>query len=303
MNTEWTYLGHEKNLFNILKELGHSQNKIKLFFSKTELNKNFKAKNKINIPLDLVNGGMISPVYSGPNIDVLYNDENFLVLDKPFGIHGHPLLYSENSTCLNFIRASKDAELLKIIQIDKLKTERGLLYRLDQDTSGVLVFCKNQEMHTYLRSEFQSVVKEKIYGALVHGHCVLDTVSSWIYYKESDNRKAHSVVTPSQIPKDKKGQKAKIEIIHSNYLAKHDLSFVLVKLEEGLRHQIRVQLAMIGHSILGDSLYGGAKAPRIFLHAHRYLIESQGISKKFISNSFPLFDKYFPEIINFSDDV
>ncbi len=295
-------MGNEVPLFKVLQDLGYSQNKIKLFFGRNDLNNIVKKKTCLTLPIDFFNYGLISPCYRGSDIEILYQDQNFLVLDKPYNVHGHPLLYSEENTCLNFIRSSSDSEFLKIIQVDKNKAERGMLYRLDQETSGVLVFCKDQEMHTHLRSEFQTVVKEKIYGALVHGHCVCDTISSWIYFTGVDNKKAHSVITASQIPQDKKGQKGQIEIVHSTYLEKDNLSFILIKLKEGLRHQIRIQLSMVGHPILGDSLYGAAKASRLFLHAHRYRLETNGISKKFISNTYPLFEKYFMGVKNISYD-
>lgn len=298
-NGEWTYLGEEEELKKILLSLGYSQNKIKIYFSHNELKRKIFKKSILSLPLNLINHKDIFPAYFGPLISVIHDDNRFLVLDKPWGVHGHPLSYLENNTCLNFIRSSLNNDYQRILKVDKDKAEKGMLYRLDKETSGVLIFCKNQDVYEELRNKFDLVAKEKIYGALVKGRITKQSVQSFIYYSGENNLKAHSVLRVEQVPHSKKSFVAHLDIISTEYLEAFDLTFVMIHLKEGLRHQIRVQLAMLEHPILGDELYGEGKKERLFLHAYRYSLELKNEKICFTSNSFPMFEKYFKKISSF----
>ena len=246
---------------------------------KKELIRPVKAKELIHIPLDLVNHRRINPNYSGPPIETIYEDQDFLVLNKPPGIHGHPLLNSDQKNCLSFLRRIGKWECLNILAN---KHERGLLYRLDSGTSGVLVLLKSEENLIYLRSHFTSTVKEKIYWAITSGRANIEGIHEH-YLVGSGEKKSVMQIKNA-------GQKSILEILNSRYIKDKNVTFHQIKLATGVRHQIRAQLAFLGHPILGDTLYGGELAERIFLHAYSYNLVLKNKQYQFVARNAFLFD-------------
>ena len=133
-----------------------------------------------------------------------------------------------------------------------------LLHRLDRETSGVLLLAKSQSQTALeIIRAFKARKVEKIYYALVSGIVPeSSTINAPILTKKGKSAK-------SKVHKD--GLPAITHITPESIVGKKTL--LRVKIETGRTHQIRVHLAHIGHPILGDSLYGGANAPRLMLHA------------------------------------
>ena len=133
-----------------------------------------------------------------------------------------------------------------------------LLHRLDRETSGVLLLAKSQSQTALeIIRAFKARKVEKIYYALVSGIIPeSSTINAPILTKKGKSAK-------SKVHKD--GLEALTHIAPESIVGKKTL--LRVKIETGRTHQIRVHLAHIGHPILGDSLYGGANAPRLMLHA------------------------------------
>ncbi len=258
------------------KELHLSSNLLKKHLPKNFLSKNVRNHDLIEVPLDLINNDMINSSYIGPLIEVLFEDETFIVVNKPFGIHGHPLEYSERATVLNFLRSKFE---INFLSGRSTNSERGLLYRLDQETSGVLIFVKDESLHDELRQDFASLIKEKSYLAIVEGRLEIDR--EVIHFLEGSSRKG------AIIKEDQGGQKCTSSMTTLKIL--EGFTLVKVRLESGFRHQIRAQLSLLGHPIAGDTLYGAKEADRLYLHALQYGLECRGEYRSFSAEKEKLF--------------
>ena len=277
--TPFCFLKDYPSLQVALGELGISRQQSKKYFAQegttTPLKRPIKAQAEITLPLDLLHGGEINPDYQGPPIEMVAEDEYFLALHKPAGIHGHPLTYQEQDNCLSFLRATGRGKLL---QVRPDKAERGLLYRLDQATSGILIYAKSEAVFA---AAFKAT-KIKIYHALVAGDFTAALAQTWRQYFVPTGVKGKKMQAyPAAIP-HKDGQWGELSIKRLGYDAAEDQSFLEITLKTGLRHQIRAALAALGFPIVGDSLYGGRAGQRLYLHATRYGVELPGKAGKTI---------------------
>lgn len=234
-----------KNTFSL------SRNQIKKSkLGKSFLSKQLRYKDEIQLPIDLVNYLIINPRYSGSEVRVVSESEHTLVLSKPSRCHIHPLSYDETDNILSFIRSK--SKWNSFLCINKKSYDRSLLYRLDYETSG-LVILTNGEIN-------RSDIKAKIYLAVVEGH-ITDKL----------NLEHCITTTGKKIKESHSGEPSKCIIKPIAYDKNKNLSFVLVKLKEGRRHQIRIQLSLAGYPILGDLLYGAKKPSQYFgLHCLSY---------------------------------
>jgi 23S rRNA pseudouridine1911/1915/1917 synthase len=196
------------------------------------------------------------------DLKVVFENNNLAVIDKPEGLVVHPAAGHAQDTLANIL-ISKYPDIRNIGDPHR----PGIVHRLDEDTSGLLVIAKNQETFEYLKNLFKTRQIEKEYLALVHGqmekmHGQIDTPIG----KTSTHMKMKVGV----------GREAMTE--YSVVATDPSLQFSLlkVKLHTGRTHQIRVHLASIGHPVFGDQLYGGSFKlkdleilPRQFLHACR----------------------------------
>lgn len=164
---EVSWLQDNDSLKDALKStLGCSGQLIKKYFSSKEQSRIIKSHDITRLPLSLVNHMQINPTYQGPEIHVLYETDDFLVVHKPPGVHCHPHSYDDKDTILNFlVKINKWESLLVNLE----NYDRGLLFRLDFETSGVLILAKTDRAHKYVRESFESVVKRKFYWAIVEG--------------------------------------------------------------------------------------------------------------------------------------
>ncbi|MEE2743931.1 MAG: RNA pseudouridine synthase [Bdellovibrionota bacterium] len=232
---------------------------------------------------------MVYPDYEGPHIEILFENDDVVILNKPPNIHCHPLKYSEKNNCLSFLRQQLKNN---IMNVNKKSYDRGLLYRLDYVTSGVLFFIKTESLFTDLRANFNELVKEKFYLAIVEGDFNREGEHKSIFtFKEQKGRKV--VIKKSQTSKNENFFEGVLSIKKLHFNSENNMSIVVVKLETGIRHQIRVQLSALGYPILGDELYGGSPSERIFLHAFYYEIPISGQSIKGVSRNAQLFDCFF----------
>lgn len=200
-------------------------------------------------------------------VEVLYQDSNVLVVNKPAGLTMH----AKNSDDLSQTVQSIFAEQLPK-QGDPLR--RGVVHRLDKDTSGVVILAKNQKTLEYLQAQFAARTVGKQYYALVWGH--LKQTRARIELPIRRSTKAPNIMSIHQ-----DGKQAITEyVIKSEY---RDYSLVDIKLLTGRTHQIRVQFAHLGHPVVGDKLYGGRSVPegltRQFLHAYKLSILLPGDDK------------------------
>jgi len=269
------------------QELKFSRSFIKKFkFSKKFLKKSIHKGQTIELPLDFLNKNQINPRYHGPEIKIIHECENFLVLSKPDNIHCFPFYYSEQNNVLSFIRERADSS--RLLTVNGGEYERGLLYRLDKCTSGLLVYLKNENTYFQLRQEFDQLVKTKKYYAVVEGQCSL--MGNYSVALSAQGRKGG---TMAQAKESEAGQIAELSIISCLYNKDRNMTLVELDLQTGVRHQIRCQLSLLGFPILGDTLYGARENQRVFLHAFQYSWHWQERSYSFKSELPSVFRELF----------
>lgn len=259
---EFSWLHDESSLKEGLKSaLGSSGQLIKRHFSSKEQDRPVKARDVSRLPISFVNHMQINPEYVGPQIEIITETDDLIVIHKPPFIHCHPLSYDDKDTLLNFLVTKGKWEALNV---NTSHYDRGLLYRLDYETSGVMVLIKNEKYLKFMRENFDSAMKRKFYLAIVEGD--FDQEGRWThFFKSTGHKGVKQKVSDLEL---EEGQEGTLSVLK---LLSHDnKSLVLVNLKTGLRHQIRAQLSFLGFPILGDELYGGRKAERLFLHALRY---------------------------------
>lgn len=215
----------------------------------------------MTLPLNFINYGMINPEFDGPLIETLYEDELFLVMIKPHDLFVHPLSYTEKNNCLSFIRQTRP----DLLSVNRGEYDRGLLYRLDYETSGVLIYVKNEEAYRFLRSNFKTMAKKKIYHCLVEGECRLS--GEFTHYFSSAEEKGKRVLV-----KNEGENEGTFKLNPLKFFPETNVTLMEVELIHGLRHQIRAQLSHLGFPIRGDRFYGGKKASRLYLNASKYEI-------------------------------
>ncbi len=190
-------------------------------------------------------------------LDILYEDDQFAVINKPAGMVVHPAFGHTSGTLVNAVLARWP----KIADFSE-PSRAGIVHRLDKETSGVIVVAKTAPALIYLREQFKSRNVHKRYLTLVEG--MPDTPDGLIdapIGRDPNQRKRMAVT--------RDGREAVTEFHVLETYAEHSLLEVLPK--TGRTHQIRVHLAFIGHPVVGDSVYGYRKGrikmKRHFLHA------------------------------------
>lgn len=239
-----------------------SGNKIKKYFLKTFLNRSFNSKSVLQLPVNFINDGQINPVYVGIALDTIYEDDNFYVFTKNPNQFIHPLTYDESDNCLSYIRQTRP-ELLKV---NLENYDRGLLYRLDYETSGVVIYVKTNELYKKLRDNFTVTAKEKKYWCWVEGEMTYN--KSFTHFFDSREEKGKRVIVRDA----GFGVPGELALKALEYNKEKHMTLVEVTLKTGLRHQIRAQLAHLGFALVGDTFYGGRAASRLYLHALTYTI-------------------------------
>lgn len=186
-------------------------------------------------------------------LSILYEDEGYLVIDKPVGIPVHPSCDHYTDSLSNRVRYYFD-------QIG-LKKKIRPVNRLDKDTSGLVIFAKNEYIQECLVKQMQTKEFIKKYVAIVNGHLEnkKGTISASIARKENSiiercvNSNGETAITHYQV-----FSQGKIEELFQgkNFNKTNGFDVVECTLETGRTHQIRVHMAHIGHPLLGDTLYG-----------------------------------------------
>ena len=279
-SVEFQWLYDEPSLKEALQgSLGSSGQLLKRHYSSRELSRPQLSQELIRLPIDLVNHLKINPEYEGPSIRILHETEDYIAVHKPSEIHSHPLCYTDKNTVLNFLASEGHWTALKV---NEDHYDRGLLFRLDFETSGVLILAKNETFFHNIRGDFQRAIKRKLYWAIVEGD--FNQEGAWTHYFKATGVKGSKQKVSSEFLGDSQEGSMKVKkVLHIN-----GKSLVLVNLQSGLRHQIRAQLSFLGYPIVGDELYGGSTSARLFLHAWRY-----EWSEVIEDDEAELFDRFF----------
>ena len=180
-------------------------------------------------------------------LDIVYEDEDLLVLNKPKGLVVHPAAGHSDDTLVNGLLYALGNQLSGI----NGELRPGIVHRIDKDTSGLLAVAKNDFAHRILASQLKDHTMARTYEAIVCGSFREDsgTVNAPIGRHPSDRKKM--CVTQ---------RNSKEAVTHWEVVARYrGYTHVRCRLETGRTHQIRVHMAHIGHPILGDTIYGHKK--------------------------------------------
>ena len=180
-------------------------------------------------------------------LDIVYEDEDVLVINKPKGLVVHPAAGHQDDTLVNGLLFSKAGELSGI----NGELRPGIVHRIDKDTSGLLAVAKNELAHTVLASQLKDHSMARTYDTIVCGNLKEDsgTVDAPIGRHPSDRKKMCVIARNS-----------KEAVTHWEVVKRYrGYTHIRCKLETGRTHQIRVHMASIGHPILGDTVYGHKK--------------------------------------------
>lgn len=193
-------------------------------------------------------------------LDILFEDEHLIVINKPSGLVVHPAAGHAQDTLVNaLIHHAKDLSM-------KFGEQRpGIVHRLDKETSGVLVIAKNDQAHEKLTQQFKERSIHRIYFAVCIGTLKpgQGAIQSYLARHPGDRKKYASVLGKDrkiQTAKNPEPTVGKWAVTHYETLASQSgLSYCRLKLETGRTHQIRIHLSEKGAPIAGDSLYGADK--------------------------------------------
>ena len=181
-------------------------------------------------------------------LDILYEDQDLLVVNKPKGMVVHPAAGHYSGTLVNALMYHCKDQLSGINGI----LRPGIVHRIDMDTTGTLVVCKNDISHQSLAEQLKEHSITRRYRAIVHGRLKEDGTVNAPIGRHPTDRKKMSIHA-------KNGKPA---ITHYRILKQYkEYTYIECQLETGRTHQIRVHMASIGHPLLGDQIYGPSKVP------------------------------------------
>lgn len=187
---------------------------------------------------------------------ICYEDDYLLAVEKPAGLLSVASDREKEHTAWRMVSAA--------VRVKDPAARVYVVHRLDQDTSGLLLFAKSQELKERLQANWDSLVKERGYLAVVEGRPpeAEGVVRSWL--KETKTHLVYSVDAPC---KDGKEAITEYRLVKTNGA----YSLLELYLQTGRKNQIRVHMKDLGCSVVGDKRYGGQKSPigRLCLHAHR----------------------------------
>lgn len=261
------------------------------------INGNFKNKNypvKINDVITIKVPDVVILENSQPEnipIDVVYEDQDIIVVNKKKGMVVHPAVGNFSGTLVNALLYHCKGGLSDINGVIR----PGIVHRIDKDTSGLLVAAKNNFAHVYLAQQIKEHTFKRIYEAIVHG-----------------NFKKHSGEINLPIGRDSKDRKkfavtlknSKAALTYYEVLTSYkNFSHLKLTLKTGRTHQIRVHMSYLNHSVAGDKVYGHKKMETSekelkgqCLHA-KYIGIYHPKSKKFLEFESKL-PEYFIDFIN-----
>ena len=182
-------------------------------------------------------------------LDILYEDEDLLVINKPKGMVVHPAAGHYSGTLVNALLYHCDGQLSGINGV----LRPGIVHRIDRDTTGSLLVCKNDMAHRALAEQLKEHSINRRYRAIVWGNLKDDegTVDAPIGRHPVDRKKMAI-----------NRQNGKNAVTHYTVLQRFSkFTYIECRLETGRTHQIRVHMASIGHPLLGDEVYGPGRSP------------------------------------------
>lgn len=210
---------------------------------------NYKVQSRDRIILEIPEAEKADILPEDIPLDILYEDDYLLVVNKPKGMVVHPSAGHMEGTLVNAVMAHCGDHLSGINGV----LRPGIVHRIDKDTTGALLVCKDDAVHRDLAEQLKEHSIKRRYRAVVWGNLKEDqgTVEGPIGRHPIDHKK--------MAVNYKNGKDA---VTHYQVLERFgQYTYIECRLETGRTHQIRVHMASIGHPLLGDSVYGPSKNP------------------------------------------
>lgn len=210
---------------------------------------NYKVKAGNVVELEIPDPTPLEVEARPMDLDILYEDDDVILINKPKGMVVHPAAGHENDTLVNGLLHHCEGNLSGINGVMR----PGIVHRIDKDTTGVLVVCKNDMSHNSLAEQLKEHSITRYYRAIVHGVIREDEgcIDAPIGRSEKDRLK--------MAINEKNGKPA---VTHYKVLERfRNFTYVECHLETGRTHQIRVHMTSIGHPLLGDEVYGPSHCP------------------------------------------
>jgi 23S rRNA pseudouridine1911/1915/1917 synthase len=260
-------------------------------FSRSQIkNRNLKVllnDKEIKLSKLLFDGDKIQVEYDKPealqllpekiHLDIIYEDNNSVVINKSQGMVVHPGAGNYTGTLVHGL-LYYCLEMKDKFPVGDLRP--GIVHRLDKDTSGVIISAKNQETHNFLSTQFKNRSTKKQYIAIVKGVPLKQEGTIEINIaRDLNNRKKFTV------SKDRGKPAVSFYKVIETW---NNFSLVVLKLETGRTHQLRVHMLYLGNPILGDSIYSRNSGlfPDITLMLHAYMLELKLPDKKNTTQKF-----------------
>jgi len=188
-----------------------------------------------------------------PGLQIVYEDDDVIVIDKQAGLLSIASPKEKEETAYRF--------LTEHVRRHDPASRVFIVHRLDRDTSGLMIYAKNEQVKEQLQESWKEAVPERVYFALVEGEVKKDEATIHTWLKETKTLRMYASPTANG------GQEA---ITHYKVLQRSKkFSLLEVRLETGRKNQIRVHMEYIGHPVVGDKKYGSRSNPigRLGLHA------------------------------------
>lgn len=280
----------DKCITLLAPELTRSQLKtlnclVKLNGKEEKLSKTVKSGDAIEIEYDILPDISGRPEPENIEIDIIYEDNNVAAINKKQGMVVHPAVGNFSGTLANALMYHLE-ENNEQNDFDDSDERPGIVHRIDKETSGVIITAKNNASHGFLSQQFRDRKTVKKYLAIVKGklHEKSGTIETYIA-RDRANRKKFAVAK----------EKGKYAITHYKVLKEfYDASLLLITIETGRTHQIRVHMSSIGAPVIGDPLYSRKilKYDSYTMLLHAYILQIEIPEKGFMKFFAPLPERF-----------
>lgn len=234
-----------------------------------QVKSNYRCKSKDIITWTIEEEKALTIEAENIPLSIVYEDDSLIILNKPKGMLVHPTLVTQSGTLVNALK----------YYTEKLSTiggeERpGIVHRLDQHTSGIMVICKDNDTHKHVKEQFKQKTVTRVYEAIVHGVVEHETGIIKAPIGRNPNNRTKMAVVP-----DGKDAETRFQIVGRS----NEYTHVQCQLVSGRMHQIRVHMKYMKHPIVGDPVYSRKKIANI---------ESQALYAKTIGFIHPKTETY-----------
>ena len=236
----------------LVEHTDYTKSKLKSLFKYKNISVNGKVPLNLNVEVKKNDKVEISKEIKNVSIDtipIVYEDNNYLVVNKPSGMLTIATDKEKVRTLYHKVR--------EYIHSKKTNEKIFIVHRLDKETSGLVLFCKNEKLRDKMQENWENIALKREYTCVVGG--ILNKKKDKLVYNLKE-RKDNTVIISSD------GKKA---ITNYEVLKEDKNSLLKVVIETGRKNQIRVSLAHIGNPIIGDNKYGGEKNKKMLLCANR----------------------------------